>query len=278
MARRTGANSSSASASSGARGTPHEPSMTVPDPFQDGLRQHRAGDLQGAATLYRKALEANPGHFDACNNLGVVFASCGETEPALACWREAIKMRPDSVDARINLTAALHAAGQIDAAAEALAEAIRLAPAEGPLHMNLGLLRRQQKAPPGRAGLLPHGPGAEPDGPREPPQPRGAAARGRRSGGRRRALSRTAAPGAHPRRGVQRFRACCSKKWARPSRRGAASSKRCVTVPTPRSCAATWAARSRSNASTRRSTSSTRRSASGRTSTRRGCCAPTRSR
>ena len=121
--------------------------MTVPDPFQDGLRQHRAGDLQGAATLYRKALEANPGHFDACNNLGVVFASCGETEPALACWREAIKMRPDSVDARINLTAALHAAGQIDAAAEALAEAIRLAPAEGPLHMNLGLLRRQQKRP-----------------------------------------------------------------------------------------------------------------------------------
>lgn len=118
--------------------------MTAQEHFQNGLQRHRAGDLQGAATLYRKALEADPTHFDACNNLGVVFASCGETEPALVCCREAIKMHPDSLDARINLTAALHAAGRIDDAAEALAEAIRLAPEESALHMNLGLLRRQQ--------------------------------------------------------------------------------------------------------------------------------------
>lgn len=79
----------------------------------------RAGRLAEAAAAYRQAVEADPSHFEAQFNLGLVTFELQNYRQSLTAWEHALAVRPDSVDARYNFALALKAAGYaLDAAAE----------------------------------------------------------------------------------------------------------------------------------------------------------------
>lgn len=65
------------------------------------------GRLEEAAASYQRALELNPGHVMACNNLGKVFLELGRQPEAIASFRRAVALGPDYAEARDNLEQAL---------------------------------------------------------------------------------------------------------------------------------------------------------------------------
>ena len=59
--------------------------------------------MEEAAASYGRALELNPGHAMACNNLGKVFLELGRRPEAIASFQRAVELRPDYAEARANL-------------------------------------------------------------------------------------------------------------------------------------------------------------------------------
>lgn len=102
-----------------------------------GLACHRAGDLDGAATYYRKALGCDPENAEALHLLGVARYHSGDHSGAVDLLRRAVKNAPGNAEIRSNLGAALLAAGNPPGAVEAFREATRLAPAYVDAHANL---------------------------------------------------------------------------------------------------------------------------------------------
>ena len=47
--------------------------------------------------LYQKAIQINPNHIDAHNNLGVIFTQLGESQKAINCFEKAIKIEPENL-------------------------------------------------------------------------------------------------------------------------------------------------------------------------------------
>lgn len=87
--------------------------------FARGRQLHRAGRLAEAAAAYRQAVEADPSHFEAQFNLGLVTFELRNYRQSLAAWEHALAVKPDSVDARYNFALALKAADYpLDAARE----------------------------------------------------------------------------------------------------------------------------------------------------------------
>jgi len=64
---------------------------------------HKRGRLQAAKQLYEKTLDADPGHVDALNNLGVIQLQEGNYPAARTSFTEAIRLQPDYVDSHYNL-------------------------------------------------------------------------------------------------------------------------------------------------------------------------------
>lgn len=85
-----------------------------------------SGDIEKAKRAYETALEADPGHVDTLNNLGVLHLGQGSHEEARKHFEKALRLRPDYVEALYNL-ACLHAAnGEPDKALARLGRAISL--------------------------------------------------------------------------------------------------------------------------------------------------------
>jgi len=51
--------------------------------FQTAFALHQQGQFDEAEPLYRKALEAQPDHFEALNNLGLLLARQGKLDEAI---------------------------------------------------------------------------------------------------------------------------------------------------------------------------------------------------
>ncbi len=91
-----------------------------------GVELQKAGDMRGAEKAYRMALDADPGHVDALNNLGVLHLRKGELEEARRCFEKAARLSPEYADAFYNL-ACLHAVrGEHDAALARLRQAVSM--------------------------------------------------------------------------------------------------------------------------------------------------------
>jgi Tfp pilus assembly protein PilF len=102
----------------------------------DGRAQEKAGNLEAAAALYNKALEADPTCFPAVNNLGVLFAREGRLPEAAKQFERALSMRPSSADVHNNLGNLLLAIGNVDEAAHHFEEALRVRPDYAEAHCN----------------------------------------------------------------------------------------------------------------------------------------------
>jgi len=65
------------------------------------------GGGDGGLEAYRRALDLDPGHFDANLNLGRCLHERGEIEEAVRCYRKALESRPDQALAAFNLGVAM---------------------------------------------------------------------------------------------------------------------------------------------------------------------------
>jgi|HubBroStandDraft_1064217.scaffolds.fasta_scaffold00373_22 Tfp pilus assembly protein PilF len=114
----------------------------------NALRQavalHRAGRLEEAEPLYRAALSAEPGNFDAMHLLGVLRHHRGRPDEAVGLIEAALRLNPRGADAQGNLGNALRALGRLDDAAACYRTALGIAPDLAELHAGFGHVLRTQ--------------------------------------------------------------------------------------------------------------------------------------
>jgi tetratricopeptide (TPR) repeat protein len=102
-----------------------------------GFAHHRAGRLDRAAALYRKALRDDPHDANALHLLGVAAYQSGQIETALGLFERALPALPDLPDLHLNYSNALREAGRVAEAVAGYRRAIALKPDYGMAHNNL---------------------------------------------------------------------------------------------------------------------------------------------
>ncbi|MBS7812417.1 tetratricopeptide repeat protein [Roseococcus pinisoli] len=108
------------------------------DLLHRGVERHRAGRIEEAESLYRRALRLAPGHPDAENLLGICARQRGDLKAALAHAARAVAAMPDSALFQANHGATLAEAGRLGEAIDALERALSLNPADVVSLRNLG--------------------------------------------------------------------------------------------------------------------------------------------
>jgi len=61
----------------------------------EGMRKAKAGNMEEAARLFEKAVQASPDNFNAWNNLGLALRKIGRNEEAIKAYQRAITVNPD---------------------------------------------------------------------------------------------------------------------------------------------------------------------------------------
>lgn len=110
--------------------------------YERGLDHHRENRLDEAAKAYVRAIEIDPHHGQALNNLGVSLRTQGLLPAALAAYDRALALSPDDPSLLGNRGNVLRALGRYEEALVALHLAVRQAPNIAGLHQNLGLVLR----------------------------------------------------------------------------------------------------------------------------------------
>lgn len=119
----------------------HDCLMTELD---QALTHHQAGRLQDAEALYRKVLDAQPGHADALHGLGLLALQRGYASEAITLIEQALHLKPRWAEAHSNLGLALQAQGDLKQAVVAYRQALTINPALGAAQTNLGLVLLEQ--------------------------------------------------------------------------------------------------------------------------------------
>jgi predicted O-linked N-acetylglucosamine transferase (SPINDLY family) len=86
------------------------------------------GNPQTAVSFYQKALELNPSHVDAHNNLGRALNECHEIERAIGCFQTAVDLEPEFAEGYFNLGLALKKQGKFEAAIAQFQQSLKLNP------------------------------------------------------------------------------------------------------------------------------------------------------
>jgi tetratricopeptide (TPR) repeat protein len=110
--------------------------------LQAGLDKHVAGDLDGAAAEYGRALSENPDDVLALYNLGLVSQSEGEHPEAEVHYRRALDVDPGYQPAVFNLAILRHTQGDLVEAEQLYRRSVALRPNDASAHLNLGALLR----------------------------------------------------------------------------------------------------------------------------------------
>ena len=90
--------------------------QTPQEIVQEGLQKQRIGDLEGAATDYRRFLLIHPEATAIHSNLGAALAGLGRFEEAISEYKTALRQSPTLVEARLNLALCYYKMGRIDEA------------------------------------------------------------------------------------------------------------------------------------------------------------------
>jgi tetratricopeptide (TPR) repeat protein len=107
-----------------------------------GVVLDRLGRLAEAAAEFERALERNPTHRDALNDLGVALVRQGKLAPAAEVFRRLVASDPDNADAHTNLGAIYLTQGAAAAAEREFRAALEINPAHALARQGLEKLRR----------------------------------------------------------------------------------------------------------------------------------------
>jgi tetratricopeptide (TPR) repeat protein len=107
--------------------------------FVRGNKFLEQGAHAEAAALYEEAVELDPSHAEALNNLGSTLSHLGRYEEAEQCFRGAIALKPNYADAHGNLGNLLRQKADLVGAEVSLRRALKLRPNFPEVRINLGL-------------------------------------------------------------------------------------------------------------------------------------------
>ena len=105
-----------------------------------GLARKRQGRTDEAVRAYREALDRDPVHAEAQNNLAGILYAAGQHDEAIARWRTAVEINPSNLPAVINLTTALTTRGEHAEAIRLLRASYRIIPESRDLRYRLAAL------------------------------------------------------------------------------------------------------------------------------------------
>jgi tetratricopeptide (TPR) repeat protein len=104
--------------------------------FDAAIGHHRQGRLVDAEKFYRAAIDAEPTHIGALNNLGLIRSQQGNLDDAAVLFRQAVEGDPRSPEAHSNLGTVLQTLGRHEEALGHYAQATALAPGFAMAHAN----------------------------------------------------------------------------------------------------------------------------------------------
>jgi tetratricopeptide (TPR) repeat protein len=111
----------------------------VPEMLLNGLQLFKQGQLVRAASYFRRALDADPGNYEALNLLGVITAQSGRMDEAIELLQRAVAAHPLAPEAHNNLGMALNLAKRHAEAVPVLEKAVALKQSYAQAHNNLGV-------------------------------------------------------------------------------------------------------------------------------------------
>src|SRR5450631_316423 len=99
-----------------------------------------AAGLRGAAEAYQSALNIDPGHVDALNNLGMLSYEQGVLSDALVLFQRAAELHPHHMLSHFNLGSVLEESGELEKARKHLRLAVRMEEEHADAHYNLAFV------------------------------------------------------------------------------------------------------------------------------------------
>ncbi len=112
--------------------------ITAGDILNAARQRHQAGDLAGAARLYRQVLTTEPARPEALDLLGLACHQQGELADAAEWYGRSLAVRPDNADTHFRRGMALMGLGRAEEAAGHFRETARLRPDSAEAWNNLG--------------------------------------------------------------------------------------------------------------------------------------------
>ncbi len=108
-----------------------------------GNARKAAGDLEGAAEIYRRSLALQPDYLPCLYNLGLVLHELKRVEEAERCFRRVVELDPRDADALMHLGALLDGRSRFEEAEEVHRAVVELRPENAQLHYRLAFARKQ---------------------------------------------------------------------------------------------------------------------------------------
>ena len=117
--------------------------MDIPETLTLAVRHHQAGNMHQAEQLYRQILDADPRHYLALHQLGILACQVGRSDLGLAHFIEVLRLKPDFAQGYNSLGIALRDQGRLEEAIVNWQTSLRLQPIQAEAHNNLGLALKE---------------------------------------------------------------------------------------------------------------------------------------
>jgi hypothetical protein len=115
----------------------------APDEFADAAAREAEGDVNGAETGYRRAIESDRTYLEAYLNLGCLLSECGRYDEAIEVWRKALLENPEHHLLHFNLGVALEDSGRLEQALIAYRRSIELKQDFADAHFNAARIHEE---------------------------------------------------------------------------------------------------------------------------------------
>lgn len=115
------------------------------DYYNRALRLQQSGDGEEAKTLYRQAIDIDPGHCDAMDNLGLILRQEGDVAGAIEWYLRSIELASHNTTARQNLAVAYDIQGNNALAIEQYEAIMDIDPENPEGYYGLALLYKDQE-------------------------------------------------------------------------------------------------------------------------------------
>ncbi len=114
--------------------------------FLLAMAYQEQGNSDAATVELRRALQWQPTHVDALEQLGVITHTVGEFEKSLQTMRRVLELDPQRLGIHLHIAEILAMQGQLDLAVEALQQELALNPHSGKAHRVLGRTYLQKQS------------------------------------------------------------------------------------------------------------------------------------